>query len=221
MQDDAEKTKYFAGPLNLDRKTKQADTVIGTELVLDETEFDVLDALVAQEGESVAFERLYEDFWKSSDGADNRAAARAALNGLMEKVSIAGKSFMGIEYSPEKGYKFYTHWGHNWSSRQPQLESNITPAEEIIPPGITKVRDRRLKIWLLTGVGAAVAAIILIITTMYNDLKIDASTIDEVNVPLTGWEDGSGTYCAETEECLAAGECVKAPECLEMENEAG
>jgi len=110
--------RYFSGPLNLCREKKRADTVMGTELVLNEKEFDTLDMLVSREGEPVAFEQIYKAVWDDPANADGRDAARAAMWNLIEQVGSAGKGFMRIEYTPEAGYSFRTHWGHNWQTER-------------------------------------------------------------------------------------------------------
>jgi DNA-binding response OmpR family regulator len=50
---------YFAGPLNINRQTKKAKTVLGIELPLTGNEFDALDKLAAQEGKPIPFENLF------------------------------------------------------------------------------------------------------------------------------------------------------------------
>ena len=105
---------YFAGPLNINRQTRKADTVMGTVLPLDEEEFAALDMLVAQEGEWFTFEHLYTTLWSAKDDADDRKAAQTRLDNLIKQVRIAGEGFMWIECKPEAGYRFRTRWGHNW-----------------------------------------------------------------------------------------------------------
>ena len=106
-----------AGPLNLNRKTKKADTVFQTELYLDDKEFDALLLLVEHEDDFLTFERLYDAVWDASDGLDNRDVAAQDLGSLVRKVSEAGEGFMWIEFTTESGYCFRTRWGHNWKSR--------------------------------------------------------------------------------------------------------
>ena len=106
--------QYFAGPLNLNRKTKQATTVTGIELKLDTDEFNALDILAAQEGEIITFERLYEAVWNVGNGSRGRCAALTKLEKLMviliRKVDETGEGLMWIEYKPETGYCFQTSW---------------------------------------------------------------------------------------------------------------
>ena len=187
MYDESKKVKYFSGPLNLCRRTKQADTVMGTELILSDAEFDMLDMLATREGEPVTFEQLYDAVWKTPDGADNHSAALKSLNNLIEQVRVAGESFMMIEYSPESGYTFKTHWGHNWQSRQVKeepFEPFILPSGEIIVPGVSQARDKRLVAGLLVGAGAAAVAVVLIFTAVFRDISADPFTIEDEKVPL-------------------------------------
>ena len=188
MHIDAQKSRYFSGPLNLCRKTKQADTVMGTELNLSEDEFDALDLLVTHEGNHLTFERLYEAVWKTPDGADNSAAAREALNSLIEKVSDAGESFMRIEHSPELGYTFQTHWGHNWQSQQPQEDTFVLPSGDIVIPGEPRVHSKRLTTGLLVGACASAAVIIFVFSAVMKDISTDTFIIADENTPLGFWE---------------------------------
>ena len=116
IADDAQKSQYFTGPLNLNRKTKQADTVMGTKLPLVENEFEALDLLAAREDVTLTFEQLYTAVWDEGDGTDNRDAAHVGLDNLIYQVNSAGEGFMWIEHKPETGYVFRTRWGHNWKA---------------------------------------------------------------------------------------------------------
>lgn len=113
---------YFVGPLNLDRQTKQANTVMGTELFLNANEFDALDMLAAQEDEPLTFEQLYNAVWGEGDNAYNREAAYEKMLDLAEQVDAAGKGFMWIEHCPQAGYTFRTNWGHNWQTGKKRLD---------------------------------------------------------------------------------------------------
>ena len=110
MKKDTDTTQYFSGPLNLDRKTKQATTVMGLEVPLDADEFNALDILVASEGEVLTFEKLYTSVWKKEDDSCSRSMAQAILENVIKKISETGKGFMWIEYKPESGYSFRTNW---------------------------------------------------------------------------------------------------------------
>jgi len=73
--DGNEAAHCFAGPLNLNRQTKQATTVMGSELPLDADEFKALDTPAAREGETVEFEQLYETVWNVGNGSNGRCTA--------------------------------------------------------------------------------------------------------------------------------------------------
>jgi len=210
MHDDVQKSKYFAGPLNLCRETKQADTVLGAEFILDENEFDALDMLAMHEGQALSFEQLFEAVWKTPDNADNRAAAHAKLNVLMEKINTAGEGFMRIDCSPEKGYTFQTHWGHNWGKKQPLVETYVRPADEMTAPDEPQVRKRRPSSILLGGLGAAAAVIALVVTAIFSSPAGDAYIIEDGGVPLAAWESDTDIICSELAALPEAGECAEA-----------
>ena len=112
--DDSLEGLHIAGPLNLNRQTKQADTVMGTILPLDEKEFATLDMLAENEGEWLTFEQIYSAFWVLDSDTDNRDAARTGLDNVVRLVSSAGEGFMWIDYKQGDNYTFRTRWGHNW-----------------------------------------------------------------------------------------------------------
>ena len=106
--------QYFVGPLNLNRQTKQATTVLGTSLLLDENEFDALDMLVYRESIPFSFDQLYSTICEASDHPVSRDAAKTDLFHLIEQVGIAGHGFMWIEYSQDSEYTFHTRWAHQY-----------------------------------------------------------------------------------------------------------
>jgi len=108
---------YFIGPLNIDRRTRRADTVTGAVLALSEEEFDSLDALAAREGESLSFDYIYETVWINGSRSFDKAAAKSGLDHLARIVGEAGEGFMWIENDPESGYAFRTRWSHNWNGK--------------------------------------------------------------------------------------------------------
>ena len=63
MLKEHEISQYFVGPLNLNRHTKQANTVMGMPLVLDERGFDALDMLAWREGTPFTSGQLYSAVW--------------------------------------------------------------------------------------------------------------------------------------------------------------
>jgi len=200
MPDSTDNQKYFSGPLNLDRKTKRADTVMGTQLVLDERKFNALDMLVSFDGEPLSFERIYESVWEGAPGSVSREEARAELKDLIDQVDSAGEGFMRIEYVPENGFSFRTHWGHNWQTEAPGEDVFALPDNLIGVSEKPKKRERRLIATLIAGAVAAVAAIVMILAFVMNDLAAESRVIDDATVPLElpdrldifGDTDGSG-----------------------------
>ena len=108
---DNQNTRYSIGPLSIFRQTKQALTVFGIALTLDEYEFNALDMLAARAEEPLPFELLYKAVW--SGGTCSRDAAKLALNNLLRQVTEIGRGFMWIEYQTDAGYIFRTRWSHN------------------------------------------------------------------------------------------------------------
>jgi len=112
----------FAGPLNLNRSTKAAGTVMGSDIVLGENDFEALFLLALNEGKHLTFEQLYEAAWGNSEEAANLDLANSALNDLMQLINRIGDGFMWIEHTPELGYIFKTRWGHNWRTQSSDIE---------------------------------------------------------------------------------------------------
>ena len=114
MGNTAHINQYFVGPLNIDRRTKQATTAMGMKLSLSAGEFDALDILAEMEDTPLSFERLCSELRDKGNGSSELETAKLMLDSLSRQVNEAGEGFMWIEYDPEKGYTFKTHWGHNW-----------------------------------------------------------------------------------------------------------
>lgn len=111
----------FAGPLNLNRLTKEATTVTGSDITLGDNDFEALFYLALNEGKYVTFEQLYEAAWGKSEETGCPKAASSALEDLVQEINRTGDEFMWIEHRPEMGYRFKTRWGHNWSTQEPAL----------------------------------------------------------------------------------------------------
>ena len=105
--------EYSVGPLSLYRDTKQALTVFGTELTLDEYEFRALDMLAERVDEPLTFEMVYTAAWGAAVETYSRDAARQAMENLLKQVTEIGRGFMWIECLPEAGYIFRARWSHN------------------------------------------------------------------------------------------------------------
>jgi hypothetical protein len=99
---------YFAGPLNLDRSNKTANTVMGTTLSLTAGEFDALDALATKEGEPVPLDKL-KNLWQQPE------AAKTGMSHIINQVGEAGEGFMWIEATDDT-FTFHSRWGHNWKA---------------------------------------------------------------------------------------------------------
>ena len=143
---------YSAGPLNLNRQTRQAHTVMGAELPLDGKSFDALFMLASHEGEPQTLEQLCSAIW---DG-DGSAAASSSLNNLAEQVNTAGQGFMWIEFDPGSGYTFRTRWANHWRRR-----SKLLPIPDADNPRFTTLPGRRRRpiVPLLAGAVAIAAAV--------------------------------------------------------------
>ena len=124
MKEPIDNNQYFAGPLNMNRRTKQADTVMGTELDLDDYEFAVLDLLVVNENETLTFDELFEAVWRKEDNRADPDTARFCLHNLISKVNSAGEGFMLIDRDKDCGYVFRTFWGQSLG-RTPEKNASV------------------------------------------------------------------------------------------------
>jgi len=185
--------RYSAGPLNINRSAKIADTVMGAELILDDNEFDVLDILASREGEYVTFSELYTVIWEMSGSRDSKETAHATIDDLIKKVSTDGYGFMWIDYSPEAGYIFKTHWGYNWNSQDgtSSLEPVKGPTEDYTTPIRLTIRRRSRSAEYIAGVGAIAAGIILMLLFLFNSPILNTPeteplflVVEDTNVPL-------------------------------------
>ena len=167
--------KYFAGPLNLNRDTKQASTVMGIDITLGEMDFEALDLMVRKEGEYLTFQQLYDVSWGTSETTKSVEFATAALDNLITQLNSTGDEFMWVESTPEMGYKFSTRWGQNWSRQNeiksftPRIIENITAiTAPLTNTGITRRQRRFSPDTLLAGAGALVAALMLVLLLLYS-----------------------------------------------------
>jgi len=124
MKEPNKNNQYFAGPLNMNRRTKQANTVMGSELDLDEYEFAVLDLLVTNENETLMFEDLFDAVWCKGDKRADPDAARLCLQNLILKINSAGEGFMLIDSDHDFGYVFRTFWGQSMG-RGPEKNASV------------------------------------------------------------------------------------------------
>jgi len=159
----AKEFKNFAGPLNLNKKTRQATTIMGTELVLGENDFEALYLFVSNEGRYLTFQRLYDEAWGRSDSTRNMSFASAALDNLVLHVNNVGDDFMWIDQTPGLGYAFKTCWGNKWGKQSgikvytPRKKNTVkqTPVSRSKP-------NKSSPVTLIAGVGTLVAALIMV-----------------------------------------------------------
>jgi two-component system OmpR family response regulator/two-component system response regulator RstA len=104
---------YFIGPLNFNRQTKKATSLMNEELPLDEDEFDVLYLLATREGETLAFEPIYTAVWGAGDGSCERETAKVRIDRLSQKIKEAGEGLMWIEHKADAGYSFRINGKYN------------------------------------------------------------------------------------------------------------
>jgi len=219
MHDNSEKLEYFAGPLNLCRRTKQADTVMGTQLTLNEKQFDALDMLVQREGQFLSFEQLYTAVWEEADGADNRTVARAEIKELSGQVSSAGEGFMRIDHVPAVGYSFRTRWGHNWQTEQHKEETFLLPEGAMSLPVKAEKRSGKVVVALFGGVAAAAAVIVMIFTSIMNDFSAVTQIIDAEQVPLAIPDKRLLSTCMEPGGCMSPANCTGEGICADTEDD--
>jgi len=166
MKNDINENIFIAGPLNLYRDSKNADTVLGLELSLSEEEFDALDLLAVNEGEVVTDEQLCEAIWKGGDETGGEELVKTTLNRLMELINIAGTGFMWIEHIPSEGYVFRTRWGSDWHSELEQERRPLRPEVFTAKRKKFAFREHRVINAILTSIGSMVLAVLLISVVM-------------------------------------------------------
>jgi DNA-binding response OmpR family regulator len=146
---------YIVGPLNLNRRTKRANTVMGEELVLDNNEFDALDILAFNEGEYLTFNQLYQAVWGNTENKKTKEAARSALENLVKQINAAGGEFMWIDHVPGAEYTFNTCWGHKWQQHNEKAVSHKKTYYAVSKDMPRKHRKPQYRA-ILAGVGAFV-----------------------------------------------------------------
>ena len=110
--------KYiFAGPLNLNKMQKEASTVMGSDIVLGQNDFDALYLLATNEDRHISFQQIYEASWGRDKETDCLDYASKALENLIQQINRAGDDFMWIDYTSGLGYRFKTRWGRKWNKK--------------------------------------------------------------------------------------------------------
>jgi len=189
--------RYIAGPLNLNRRTKQADTAMGTQIVLKAKDFEALDLLATNEGEYISFEDLYKIAWGTSKETASISHAKASLNNLVSQVNTAGNKFMQIENNQKGSYKLITHWGNSWKNRNNTARETLNTSassnnktHKSTKPNIESKKRRFSYKTLLTGAGViAVVALITLLLYLTGVISQSATEplyidIEEPGVPL-------------------------------------
>ena len=190
--------EYTAGPLNINRQIKLVKTVMGTDIILGDHDFEALDLLVSNENEYLSFQQLYEASWSKSPSTDSIDYAFSALNNIMIQINNAGEDFMWIENKPGAGYAFKTRWGQTWRNNNANANSETLLTDSLNNTENKREYEKRrlTKTTLLTGAGTLVAAIILVLVVLYTTgvitpttaepLYIDEIDIEDPNTPLAG-----------------------------------
>jgi len=189
MRDNIYENQVFVGPLNLNRQTRAAETVMGTKLSLDAKEFDSLDMLAAREGEALAFDLIYAVVWDNRDGICRRDEARLGLDNLISQIDKAGEGFMKINYTSEAGYTFQTCWSHNWKS-----QSSIFPlglGKKEMPKVIPRQKKRKNGTLFIKITLAAASVVMMIFLPLNGRLESDIGYyfFDDIPVPLAALPD--------------------------------
>jgi len=178
----------FAGPLNLNRQKKEACTVMGTKLELEDEEFDALDKLVSMDGKPVSAEQLYSEIWETGDDVNKRNSARLGMNNIMNKVNDAGEGFMRIDYDPVTGYAFSARWGSDFQEAGNSEISDEMPEAKKIRVIETNKKLQRHIFKSVVAVGVTVLLLAMVTVTMLvmpvpSGKYIEHSSIGEPNVP--------------------------------------
>ena len=186
---------YCAGPLTLDRQKKQAHTVMGTDLSLGGKAFDALDMLAEREGDSLAFEELYQAVWGVDETA-GRAAAHEAMDGLVQQVGAAGQGFMWIEHEPEAGYTFRTRWAHNRQTWD-KPASNFNEFKPIERKLERRSRPAAARLFA-TGIMAAVLIFAFAAPDLLPPANHDVPGDEQVPLAAPDFRDETANVCFET-----------------------
>jgi len=175
---------------------------MGVELFLDEKMFDVLDILASRVGDYFTPEELCTAVCEGPETPDGKEFARQMVDNLLKLIGAAGNGFMWIEYLPDAGYVFRTHWGHNWKTQSsPIMPVSINePTTEELTAAILKFRKRQSHyrpplVAVIAGAVTAAAAIILAVMFLLNapvfqpaDVEPAYAEFDDPRVPLASFE---------------------------------
>jgi len=193
---------YCVGPLNLNKLAKRACTALGVELFLDEKMFDVLDMLASRVGDYFTPEELCDAVYEGSESPEGKEIAREMADNLVSLIGAAGHGFMWIEYLPEAGYVFKTHWGHNWKTQSSPILpiSAYEPTADELTATMLKFQKRRGRrrpplVAVIAGAVTVAAAIILALMFLLNAPILQPAGVepayaefDDPRVPLASFE---------------------------------
>jgi len=193
---------YCVGPLNLNKATKRACTALGVELFLDEKMFGALDLLASRVGDCISSEELGKAVCAGSEDPDRKEMAQESVDNLIKLISATGHGFMWIEYLPEEGYIFKTHWGHNWKTQSAPVmqEPDNEPTEDELTATMLKFKKRRSRhrpplAAVIAGAAAVAAAIILALMFLLNapvlqpgEVEPAYAEFDDPQIPLASFD---------------------------------
>jgi len=175
---------------------------MGVELFLEEKMFDVLDMLASRVGDYFTPDELCKAVCEGPESHDGKGIALDLVDNLLKLIGVAGQGFMWIEYSPEAGYAFKTHWGHNWKTQSaPVMPAPVNePTVEELTAAILKFRKRQGRYRpplsaVIAGAVTVAAAIILALLFLLNtpifqpaDVVPAYAEFEDPHIPLSSFE---------------------------------
>jgi len=175
----------FAGPLNLNKETRRATTVMGIELVLGENDFEALDLFVSNVGKYLTFQQLYEAAWGRSESTKSITFASAALDNLVLHINNVGDEFMWIEQTPGLGYVFYTCWGNDWNKHS---GIKVYTPSKAKPSAIVAKNTRKSRspvpMALIVGASTIAAAIVIVFLLLIRTGVITPTEAEPIHIEM-------------------------------------
>ena len=173
----------IAGPLNLNRKTKQA-TMMSTTFDLSTKEFDLLLMLAENESQPLTFEALCDTVLDKEYSC--KVTVQTELNSLSKKVQEIGMGFIWIDYMPDIGYTFNSLWGRKLQTDRQNVNSptSITDIKKKQYAG--SLRKYNTKGHKIAYASVATAAGLALMLTLFgnDDYGQDFYHLDDRAVPL-------------------------------------
>ena len=175
----------FAGPLNLNKETRRATTVMGLELVLGENDFEALDLFVTNVGKYLTFQQLYDAAWGRSESTKSLTFASAALDNLVLHINNVGDEFMWIEQTPGLGYVFYTCWGNDWNK---QSGIKVYTPSKAKPSAIVAKNTRKprspVPMAFIVGASTIAAAIVIVFLLLIRTGVITPTEAEPIHIEM-------------------------------------